>query len=70
MLKLGHSISENEYLSTTPVKNFLKECQPLIENAKESIYTILKCIVFLALFSVAVLPLLSLVFFVGEDEGL
>jgi|GEM_PF-4599181 len=68
MLRLSHSISENEYLGTSAVKNFLNKCQLLIQNAKVSISTILKCIVFLALLPVAVLPLFSLVFLVNENE--
>ena len=70
MLRLSHSISETEYLGTSAVKNFLNKCHLLIQNAKGSIYTILKCMIFLVLLSVAVLPLFSLVFFVNEDEVL
>lgn len=69
MLRLHYRISEKEYLATYAAKKFFGNCQRRIENSKVAISNILKCVIFLALVSVAILPLLGMAFLVNEDNS-
>ena len=69
MLRLRYRISEKEYLGSYVAKKFFPNCQRLLKNSKVAISNIFKCVIFLVLVSVAILPLLGMALLVNEDDS-
>ena len=69
MLKLRYRISKKEYLASYLAKKFFDRCQRSIDNGKVAIVSVFKCVIFLALVSVAILPLLGMALMITEDES-
>lgn len=69
MLRLRYRINQKEYLASYVAKKFFDCCQQSIENGKVAVSNIFKCVIFLALVSVAILPLLGMTLLVTEDDS-